>query len=196
MDLRKRTDDALVRLYQTGSNEAFEVLLARHGASVLNYIYSLVRDEDVAKDLFQDTFFKAIVSMRQNKYVCNGKFLPWINRIAHNAIMDYLGKVRQQDILSEQEMASCLAHDSQWSEKSIEDMLLNEQVLKDVVRLVRYLSAQQQEVVRMRFFEGLSFGEIADKTHVSVNTALGRMRYALINLRRIACEHDICLQLR
>jgi len=194
--LHQLTDDQLVKLYQDGDCKAFEVLLLRYKSKVYTYIFLIVRDRELAEDFFQDTFIKAIATIQQGRYVESGRFLGWINRIAHNLIIDYYRREKNENTFSSSNMEYDIINNVKLSEKSVEDVLSNEQVLSDVIRLVDYLPESQQEVVRMRFFEDLSFKEIAEKTNVSINTALGRMRYALLNLRRIAMENDVYLEMK
>ena len=196
MNLHQLTDEKLVELFERGECKAFEVLLLRYKSKVFAYIFLLVRNRELTEDIFQDTFIKAIQTIRQGKYVESGKFLAWINRIAHNLIIDYFRKEKNENTFSADNFDYDIINDPTLTEKSIEDILLNEQILRDVVQLVDRLPESQQAVVRMRFFEELSFKEIADKTGVSINTALGRMRYALLNMRRIATEGDVCLELK
>ena len=196
MKLETLPDKELVKLYENGNNKAFEVLLFRYHTKVYQHIFFIVRNHELSKDIFQDAFLKAIITIRQGKYSESGKFLAWVNRIAYNLIIDYFNREKRDSILASDDAVYSTVNDARYSEKSIEDVLSNEQVLRDVVFLLDRLPDTQQNVVRMRFFEGLSFNEIAEKTNVSVNTALGRMRYALVNMRRLASENDVYLQLR
>jgi RNA polymerase sigma-70 factor (ECF subfamily) len=189
-------DESLVKLYENGNNEAFEVLLVRYKSKVYTYIYLIVRNRELAEDIFQDTFIKAINTIQQGRYVETGRFLAWINRIAHNLIIDFFRREKNENTFSVDGVEYDLVNNAKLSEKSVEDTISNEQVLTDVVNLVNYLPESQQEVVRMRFFEDLSFKEIAEKTDVSINTALGRMRYALLNMRKIASENNIHLEIK
>lgn len=195
-NLNHLTDIQLVNLYEEGINEAFEVLLTRYKSKVYAYIYMIVKQRDISEDIFQETFIKAIQTIRQGKYIDTGKFYPWLNRIAHNLIIDYFRKIKNEQTVSSESVEYDAFNTFKYSEKSIEDVLSNEQVMTDIVRLIDYLPNLQQEVVRMRFFENLSFKEIADATHVSINTALGRLRYALINMRRMAQEKGVYLELK
>ncbi len=195
-DLNQLTDDELVKLYGIGTNQAFEILLLRYKSKVYTYIYLTVRNRDLTEDIFQDTFIKAIATIQQGRYVESGKFLAWINRIAHNLIIDYFRREKNENTFSADAVDYDIVNNAKLSEKSIEDTLSNEQVLTDVARLINFLPESQQRVIRMRFFEGLSFKEIAEKTDVSINTALGRMRYALLNMRKIAMEKDVYLELK
>lgn len=195
-NLSQLTDDKLVKLYEDGNNDAFEVLLSRYKSKVFSYIFLIVRNRELTEDIFQDTFIKAIATIQQGRYVESGKFLGWINRIAHNLIIDHFRREKNENTFSADGMEYDVINNSNLSEKSVEDTMSNEQVLADVVRLIEFLPESQRSVVRMRYFEDLSFKEIAEKTDVSINTALGRMRYALMNMRRIAQENDIYLELK
>jgi len=190
------TDEILVKLYEEGNNQAFEILLSRYKSKVYTYIYLIVRNKELAEDIFQETFIKAIATIQQGRYVETGRFLGWVNRIAHNLIIDHFRREKNENTFSADGLEYDIINNSKLSEKSVEDTINNEQVLTDVIHLIDYLPQTQQEVVRMRFFEDLSFKEIAERTEVSINTALGRMRYALLNMRRIAHENDIQLELK
>lgn len=194
--LHQLTDDKLVKLYKEGNNKAFEVLLSRYQSKVYTYIYLIVRNKELAEDIFQDTFIKAIATIQQDRYVESGKFLAWVNRIAHNLIIDYFRHKKNENTFSIEGMATDLLNNAKFSEKSTEDIILKEQILVDVTCLIDELPITQQMVVKMRFFENLSFKEIAEKTNVSINTALGRMRYALINIRRIAKKKNVSLEIK
>ncbi len=196
-NLNQLADELLVRLYEEGNNEAFGVLLNRYQSKVYSYIYLIVKNKDLSEDIFQDTFIKAVTTIQQGRYVDTGKFLGWINRIAHNLIIDYFRKLRNENTFSADGIDFDILHSSaKLTELSIEDVISNEQVLLDTVSLMDFLPENQKEVIRMRFFEDLSFKEIADKTNVSINTALGRMRYALINMRKIASDKGISLEIK
>ena len=194
--LNQLTDDELVKLYETGNNKAFEILMLRYKSKSYTYIYLIVRNRELAEDIFQDTFIKAIATIQQGRYVESGKFLAWINRIAHNLIIDHFRREKNENTFSADAVDYDIVNNAKLSEKSVEDTISNEQVLADVVHLIDFLPATQQKVIRMRYFEDLSFKEIAEKTDVSINTALGRMRYALLNMRRIAAENDVYLEIK
>lgn len=195
--LQQMTDEQLVELYENGNNKAFEIILMRYKTKVYAYIYLIVHNKELAEDIFQETFCKAIVTIQQGRYTDNGKFLGWINRIAHNLIIDHFRRERNENTCSADSFEfDIIGNNSKLSEKSYEDIVSNEQVLQDVKRLVEFLPESQRSVVKMRFFEDLSFKEIAEKTDVSINTALGRMRYALMNMRKIAEENDVYLELK
>lgn len=189
------TDDMLVALYLEGNNKAFDILLNRHKDRLYSYIYFIVRSRDVAEDIFQETFVKAIVTLQQGKYNSDGKFSAWLTRIAHNLVIDQFRMERNENVISNDESEVDLFNNSAYSEGTIESRMVNQQVLKDVRRLIDLLPDNQREVVYMRYYQALSFKEIAAITGVSINTALGRVRYAIMNLRRMAEEKNISLML-
>ena len=193
--LKQMADDALVTLYLEGNNSAFDVLLNRHKDRLFNYIFFIVRSKEVAEDIFQETFVKAIVTLQQGRYTNDGKFAAWITRIAHNLVIDQFRIERNENTVSNDETEIDLLNDAKLSEGTIENRMVNEQVLKDVRMLVDELPDCQREVVFMRYYQDLSFKDIAEITGVSINTALGRMRYAILNMRRIAAEKCISLAL-
>lgn len=187
------TDDMLVTLYLGGNNSAFDTLLSRHQDRLFNYIYFIVRSKEVAEDIFQETFVKAIVTLQQGRYTNDGKFAAWITRIAHNLVIDQFRIERNENTVSNDETGIDLLNNAKLSEGNIENQMVNEQVLKDVRMLIDELPDCQREVVFMRYYQDMSFKEIADITGVSINTALGRMRYAVLNMRRIAAEKNVSL---
>lgn len=189
--MQKMTDDALVALYSKGNNQAFDILLERYKDKLYSYIYFSVRNDELAEDIFQETFVKAIVTIQQGRYTGNGKFAAWLTRIAHNLIIDLFRQEKNENVVSNDETEADLFNNIKLSDDTIETKLVNEQVLNDVRRLVDFLPDNQREVVYMRFYQDLSFKEISEITGVSINTALGRMRYALLNLRRMAEEKNI-----
>ncbi len=193
--LKQMTDDMLVTLYLEGNNSAFDILLNRHQDRLFNYIFFLVRSREVAEDIFQETFVKAITTLQQGRYQNDGKFAAWITRIAHNLVIDQFRVERNENAISNDETEFDLLNDAKFAEGTIENKMVNEQILKDVRALIDELPDCQREVVFMRYYQDLSFKEIADMTGVSINTALGRMRYAILNMRRIAAEKSISLVL-
>lgn len=195
-NLIQLTDKQLVQLFVEGNNEAFEVLLNKYKSRVYTYIFLIVRNKELTEDIFQDTFIKAITNIRQGRYVESGRFLGWVNRIAHNLIIDYFRKKKNENTFSTDGLEYDYVNNSEHVEKSVEDVISNEQVLRDVVHMIDYLPEAQKKVVKMRYFEELSFKEIAERTDVSINTALGRMRYALMNMRKIAAEKNIYLEIK
>ncbi len=189
------TDELLVKAYSEGVNEAFDVLLKRHQDRVFNYIIRVVKDEDIANDVFQETFVKAITTIKQGRYVENGKFAAWISRIAHNLIIDHYRQEKSENLQSCDVEEVDVLNKKEFSEETIEDTMIMTQIHKDVKNLVAVLPELQREVLLMRYYKNMSFKEIAEATGVSINTALGRMRYAILNMRRIAQENDIVLTL-
>lgn len=185
------TDEMLVKLYAEGDNNAFDVLLERHEEKIFSYIFFIVRNQDVANDIFQETFMKAVVTIQQGHYVENGKFQAWITRIAHNLIIDYFRQTRNENCVSNEDVDYDLFNDIKLAEATVESRMVREQVLEDVKLLVEHLPQNQKEVVFMRYYQELSFKEIAEITGVSINTALGRMRYALLNLRKMAVKKEL-----
>ena len=190
-NLKTMTDEALVDLYAHGNNAAFDVLLNRYKKSIHSYIYYIVRNQDLTEDIFQDTFLKVIMTIKQGRYTDNGKFKAWITRIAHNLIIDNFRQERNENTVSNDEVEVDLLNDMRLCESNIEDEMVQEQVYKDVRNLVNHLPDNQREVLEMRFYQDMSFKEIAEITGVSINTALGRMRYAILNMRRMADENHI-----
>lgn len=194
-NLKQMTDDMLVSLYVGGNNSAFDTLLNRHKDRLYYYIYFIVRSREVAEDIFQETFVKAIIRLQEGKYQPDGKFGAWITRIAHNLVIDQFRQERNENLVSSDDGEVDILNDASLSEGTIENRMVNEQVLRDVRALVDELPDCQREVVYMRFYQQLSFKDIADITGVSINTALGRIRYAILNMRRIAAEKNISLVL-
>lgn len=195
-NLAELTDEELAISYMEGDNKAFELLLAHNQSKVFSYILFVVHDEDRANDIFQDTFIKIIAKLQKGLYTPTGKFSAWCMRIAHNVIMDHYRGIRNGHIVepTEDNDLSNLSGENM-EVTNIENDYVNQQVLDDVKKMMRSLPAPQREVVYMRFYQQLSFKEIADVTNVSINTALGRMRYALLNMRKMARDHNLQLQL-
>ena len=193
-NLRTQTDEDLLRLYIDGNNSAFDVLLKRYESKVFTYLLYSVRTQELAEDLFQDVFIKIITTLRQKKYTEYGKFSSWVMRIAHNLVIDYFRQSKNDNTVSNDEIEFDLfANSSLGLEDSIETQMIDKQTLEEVKGLIGLLPQGQRDVVLMRFYQDLSFKEIADITGVSINTALGRMRYAIINLRKLAHENKILL---
>lgn len=188
------TDEELVNLYADENNEAFDVLLSRYKGKLFSYIYLSVKDRDLANDLFQDTFIKVITTIKQGRYTEKGKFSSWLMRIAHNLIVDSYRKEKNENTVSNEDSEIDLFNDIRLYNDSIEDDIVKEQVFVDLLRLLEHLPESQKQVLKMRFFEDLSFKEIADTTGVSINTALGRMRYAIMNMRKMAEDNCISLE--
>lgn len=193
MQLNRLDDTQLIRQYISGQEEAFETLLLRHKDRVFNYINMNLRDRQLAEDIFQEAFTKAIITIKAGKYNDEGKFLPWVMRIAHNLIIDTYRKNKKMPSVEPKNEDHDIFASLNVFDKNIEEEMIEEQIFKDVRNLVEHLPHEQREVILMRHYEDLSFKEIAEKTNVSINTALGRMRYALINLRRLIEENQIVL---
>ncbi|MBR1502937.1 MAG: sigma-70 family RNA polymerase sigma factor [Prevotella sp.] len=188
------SDEQLALAYINGNNRAFDELLSRSQDKIFSYILYVVKDEELANDLFQETFLKIITKMQDGRYTDSGKFIWWATRIAHNVIIDHFRATKNNKIV-EQGNDNDLSNLKSNVPLDInrESELANEQVMKDVKRLMEALPEAQREVVFMRFFQELSFKEIAEQTNVSINTSLGRMRYALINLRKLTREYGVNL---
>ena len=191
------TDNELILGYKEGDYSCFEILLSRYQSKVYGYIFSVVKDKDIADDIFQDTFLKAIQKLQMRKYSPTGKFNAWMIRIAHNAIMDYYRRQKAKHLIDAEgdDLLIAQMSDKQILETSREDLLANAQVMDDVRNMIDYLPEVQSEIVKMRYYQNLSFKEISEITGASINTCLGRMRYALINMRRLAKENRMQLQL-
>ena len=190
-----RSDNELVAAFITGNNEAFDTLLSRYQDRLYSYIQYYIHNRDLADDLFQETFVKAIVCLRQGGYQESGYFYAWLTRIAHNLLIDHLRAERHDEVQYADDGATLWNDNPQLLDSSRESELVTEQVLKDVKRLVEHLPEEQREMVQLRYYQGLSFKEIAALTGVSINTALGRMRYAILNMRRLAKSHHISLEM-
>lgn len=187
------TDEQLVKAYAQGSNEAFDTLLRRHKDRIFSYIFRIVKNEDIANDIFQETFVKAILTIKQGRYTENGKFPAWISRIAHNLIIDYYRQEKSENLQSADIEDIDVLNRKDLCEATIEDVLVSSQIQQDVKNIITYLPDLQREVLEMRYYKNMSFKEIAEATGVSINTALGRMRYAILNMRRIAAQNSISL---
>lgn len=194
-NLNLMTDEELAIMYVDGDNKAFDLLLSRNQEKLFTYILFVVRDREMANDMFQETFFKVVSRLQQGKYIANGKFSAWLMRIAHNVIMDWYRQQRAQNIVDAPKENDLSNVGSTLLESSREGELVNNQVMEDVRRMMSHLPTSQREVAFMRFYQQMSFKEIAEATGVSINTALGRMRYAILNLRRMTREHQLTLQM-
>ena len=194
--LSQMTDEELAMEYVEGNNRAFDELLSRTQTGIFSYIIFIVHNQEVANDIFQETFLKAITNLQMRRYTPTGKFNAWLIRIAHNAIMDWYRRQKTKQIIdTNDDFDIASMSDRDLMETSSEDLMANAQVLRDVKSMIDFLPEPQKEVVMMRYYQNLSFKEIAAITGVSINTNLGRMRYALINLRRLAKDHNMHLQL-
>ena len=193
--LKERSDERLIALYVDGNNEAFDVLIDRHKDRVYSYILHYVKNPELADDIFQETFVKAIVTIKQNRYVENGRFSAWITRIAHNLFFDYFRKEKSENLQSTDAGDINILNRKELSEATVEDHIILSQIETDIHRLIMALPENQREVLQLRYFKDMSFKEIAMLTNVSINTALGRMRYAILNMRKMAQENHISLSL-
>lgn len=186
------SDSLLVKEYVAGNENALASLIKKHQSKIYGFIYSKIQDRDVCDDVFQDTFIKVIKTLKSNSYNEEGKFLPWVMRISHNLVIDHFRKNKKMPMFRETEEFSIFSVLTD-EELSIENKLINTQVNIDLNKIIEELPDDQKEVLMMRYFQDLSFKEISEETGVSINTALGRMRYAIINMRKIIDKHQIIL---
>ncbi|HMU06824.1 MAG TPA: sigma-70 family RNA polymerase sigma factor [Kaistella sp.] len=194
--MNTKTDSWLISSFKNGDENALAVLIERHQKDLFSFIFYKLMDEDLANDIFQDTFMKIIVTLKEGRYNEEGKFILWAKRIAHNLIIDHFRLRAKHNKVSDSSydndefsIFDLLAN----QEENIEEQLISRQIQEDLMKMLKFLPENQQEVIKLRFFDGLSFKEIADQTDTSINTTLGRVRYALINLRKIMEEHHIIL---
>lgn len=192
-NIRTLKDDELVTLYSEGDNRAFDVLLDRYQQKLFSYIFFIVKDQDISDDIFQETFMKAIVTIKNGKYSENGRFYSWITRIAHNLIIDQFRNAKSENLVSCENEDYDLLNNQELCESYIEADIINLQIMDDIKKLVDNLPDNQKEIVMMRFYQDMSFKEIAEATGTSINTALGRMRYAILNLRKMVADNSITL---
>ena len=185
-------DASLVKEYVAGNEDALAKLIKRHESKIYGFIYSKIPDRDITNDIFQDTFIKVIKTLKSNSYNEEGKFLPWVMRISHNSVVDHYRKTKKMPMFRETEEFSIFSIMSDDS-LTIENKIISEQVEMDLKKLIEELPADQKEVLVMRMYQDMSFKEISESTGVSINTALGRMRYALMNLRKVIDKHQIVL---
>ena len=193
--LNEMTDEELALSYVRGNNQAFDLLLSRNQSKLFSYILFVVHEQDLANDIFQETFVKVITKLQEGRYIDSGKFSAWIMRIAHNVIMDWYRDNRAKNIVEtsdDNDLSNVTGNDI--TDFNIEDRYANEQVLRDVKKMMNLLPPTQREIVFMRFYQEMSFKEIAETTGVSINTALGRMRYAILNMRRMARKNKLSLE--
>jgi RNA polymerase sigma factor (sigma-70 family) len=186
-------DNELVQQFINGNHDSLEILIGRHKNRVFSYILLIVKNQELAEDIFQDTFIKVIRSLKRGKYIENGKFVSWVLRISHNLIIDHFRKEKLNGTISNDNSNVDIFNSQRFSEDTIEDQMVKTQILSEVKELIRELPDDQQQVIYMRHYMGLSFKEIAEQTGVSINTALGRMRYALINLRKLIEQKNLTL---
>ncbi|GAE66623.1 RNA polymerase, sigma subunit, ECF family [Chryseobacterium indologenes] len=194
--MKSKSDSLLISLYQKGDEEALSTLIHRHQRELFTFIFYKINDEDLANDIFQDTFMKIIVMLKEGRYNEEGKFILWAKRISHNLIIDHFRSkaknIKVSETTFETDEYSIFDLIREPSE-NIEDQMVTNQIQEDLMKMLQFLPLNQQEVIKLRFFDGLSFKEIADHTDMSINTTLGRVRYALINLRKIMDENNIIL---
>ena len=193
MNVRPLSDSALLNEYLSGNKDAISQLIELHRKKVFDYVLMMVKDSDIADDIVQETFIKVVRFIDERRYTDNGRFLSWVMRIAHNQVIDYFRQNKHENKITESDAGFDLLGTVKFSNKTIEDDIVADQIKEDVRRLIEHLPDEQREVVKMRYYEDLSFKEIADQTGVSINTALGRMRYALINLRKMIKENQLVL---
>lgn len=193
MNLTSYSDQELIERFIKGEKACMEILIQRHKKKVYSYILITVKNTHVADDLFQDTFIKVINSLKCGTYTDKGKFISWVIRIAHNITIDHFRKEKNLNTCSNDDMGLDLFNSEKFSDENIEDKIVGDQIISDIKTLIDYLPAEQKEIIMMRHYGGMSFKDIAEQTNVSINTALGRMRYALINLRRIVDEKNVIL---
>lgn len=193
MNLNRLSDHELLNNYISGNEISINILLDRHRKRIFDYIYMMVKSQDIADDIFQETLIKVVRFVREGRYTENGKFLSWVLRIAHNQVIDYFRQKKQRNNISEGDAGYDLLNHPKFSDRTVEEQLITDQIEADVRKLIDFLPSEQKEVVLMRYYMGFSFKEIAEQTNVSINTALGRMRYALINLRKLIDENQLTL---
>lgn len=186
-------DNELVQRFIAGDQNSLEILIQRHKGRVFSYIILIVKKQELAEDIFQETFIKVIRSLKKGKYTENGKFVSWVLRISHNLIIDHFRKEKLKGTVSNDSLDVDIFNSQKFSEETIEDQMINTQILSEVKDLIKELPEDQQQVIIMRHYLDLSFKEIAEQTDVSINTALGRMRYALINLRKMVDKKNLLL---
>jgi RNA polymerase sigma factor (sigma-70 family) len=193
LNLMKLSDQELVKRFIQGNQLSIEVLINRHKNKVFTYIILIVKNQQLAEDIFQDTFIKVIRSLKEGKYKDNGKFVSWVIRIAHNLTIDHFRKEKQINTYTSEDYEADIFNSRKLSDGTIEDMLVENQIVQEVKLLIEELPEDQKQVILLRHYGGMSFKEIAEQTGVSINTALGRMRYALINLRKIIEQKNLSL---
>lgn len=193
MNSQVLSDQVLLNRYLSGDRGAISQLIDRHSNRVRDYIRMMVKDRDLADDILQNTLIKVVRVIDEGRYADTGKFLSWVLRIAHNQVIDYFRSQKSAKTVNESDAGYNVLGTLRFADSTVEDKMISEQIAADIRRLVNHLPEEQREVVMLRYYSGLSFQEIADQTEVSINTALGRMRYALINLRKMIKENDIVL---
>jgi len=186
-------DNTLIQQYLSGNNEAFETLLTRYKQRIYSFIYSKVKDRELTDDIFQDTFIKVIITLKKGSYNDDGRFLSWAMRISHNLIVDHFRRKQRMPKYESHDAEKDVFYLISEPSQNIEDMLVNSQIKEDLNSLILELPENQHEVLRMRLYQDMSFKEIAERTNVSINTSLGRMRYGLINLRKLIEERNLTM---
>jgi RNA polymerase sigma-70 factor (ECF subfamily) len=193
IDRKNLSDNELIQSYVDGDHASLETLINRYKDKIFTYILITVKNHHLAEDIFQDAFIKVVRSLKAGKYIDNGKFPSWVMRISHNLIIDHYRREKNMSICSNDASEYDLFNSTKFSDENIEDLMINDQILGSVKSLVEQLPEDQKQVVKMRHYMDMSFKEIAEQTDVSINTALGRMRYALINLRKLIEEKQMIL---
>jgi len=192
-DYIKLSDEELVQGFVSGNQKYFDVIFERHRQKIYSYIFLMVKHEDLAEDIFQETFIKVYSNLQRGRYSERGKLISWMMRIAHNLIIDHFRKKKNEAIIYNNDYEREIFENQKFSDITIEDELVRSEVNSNILELVESLPESQKKIIEMRHYMGLSFKEIAEETNVSINTALGRMRYALINLRKLVEEKNISL---
>ena len=193
--LTVRTDEELVALYATGKDEAFDVLLERYKDRLFSYILYQVRNTDVAEDIFQETFVKVVITIRDGRYTESGKFFSWVTRIAHNLVIDFFRREKGENTVSTDESEVDILNNVKLAERCTQTVMDSEQTFIDLQHLIEKLPQEQREVVQMHYFQEMTFKEIAEEKGISINTALGRMRYGILNMRKMAQRYDLGLSI-
>ncbi len=193
MNVRTLSDQQLLNNFFSGNKEAISDLIERHRKRIWDYIHMMVKDRDAADDIFQNTLIKVMKFLSEGRYVESGKFVSWVLRIAHNQVIDHFRHAKQQNLLSEKDAGYDILNSMRFADPTVEDRIVGDQIEQDIRKMIEFLPEEQREVVMMRYYNNMSFKDIADNTGVSINTALGRMRYALINLRKMIQEKQIIL---
>jgi RNA polymerase sigma-70 factor (ECF subfamily) len=197
MELKRMDDRELITLYISGKEKAFETLLMRHKDKIFRYVYMKVRCHDLTEDIFQETFIKVINKFRLGEYNEEGKFLPWAMRIAHNLVIDHFRRTSRVKMVSESTSLKddySIFNTLSQTDKNVQEKLITDEIESQMVHLIDYLPAAQKSIIQMRIFQDMSFKEIAEIEDISINTALGRMRYALMNIRKIIDQNNICIE--
>jgi RNA polymerase sigma-70 factor (ECF subfamily) len=197
MELKRMDDRELITLYISGKEKAFETLLMRHKDKIFRFVYMKVRCHDLTEDIFQETFIKVINKFRLGEYNEEGKFLPWAMRIAHNLVIDHFRRTSRVKMVSESTSLKddySIFNTLSQTDKNVQEKLITDEIESQMVHLIDYLPASQKSIIQMRIFQDMSFKEIAEIEEISINTALGRMRYALMNIRKIIDQNNICIE--